>query len=55
MRHAPRPDVTASGSVTVRVATAAEKAAKIAHNLHRFGTPCCTPVRLNLDLAPAAP
>jgi hypothetical protein len=44
--------------VSVRVATetvGGRKGSKIAHNLHRFCTPCCTPDRLNLDLAPAAP
>jgi hypothetical protein len=38
--------------VNVRVATETVGGRKIAHNLHRFRTPCCTPtVRLNLDLA----
>ncbi len=44
--------------VSVRVGTeivGGRKGSKIAHNLHRFCAPCgCMPVRLNLDLAPAA-
>ncbi len=45
--------------VSVRVATetvGGRKGSKIAYNMHRFCAPCgCMPVRLNLDLAPAAP
>jgi hypothetical protein len=38
--------------VNVRVATEIVGGRKIAHDLHRFRTPCCTPtVRLKLDLA----
>jgi hypothetical protein len=37
--------------VNVRVATETVGGRKIAHNLRTPMTPCCTPVRLNLDLA----
>jgi hypothetical protein len=38
-------------ALDVSVATETVGGRKIAHNLHRFRTPCCAPVRLNLDLA----